>query len=950
MKRITLAIVTIALCVGVFAPVTLSLTAHDSVVAAPLTAYAGEEQSARAGEGLSGITAQEKALGIDKYNTSTKQAWDFTTQFNCGFNHIAGCIEWILYFIPFKVGGWMMQAAALAFDSTAALTLSSALYSSTSFIADGWRVTRDIGNIFFILILMVAALALVLDIEIGHANPKKLVASVIFIALIVNFSFFITEAVIDVSNSLALVFYNQITVQNKDGDIANKRTGDTNGVVQPKSISTALVQTFQPQQLQSPDFWNSLVDKSGSIGNQGNYGWGGCKTGAVGGLVIGGPIGAALGCVVGGLVGYFIPSGAADPVVPDSIIISVEILVGIMYGVVAYSFFVAMLSFIGRLIGLWLAIIFSPLAFVSYIVPSARHLEGFGWSAWWSNLFTLAFAGPIYFFFLYLISLMAQSSFVSASAAANPQTGNAMAKLMIVFLAFIFLIVMLLRATSYVKKASGEIGGMVFKSASMLGGLAIGTTAGLIGGTLARTVGAIAKNNLTETNLDIAAGRVNTNSRAALLKRYEGTDKHEALEKMDEQSLARSSEFQKFQRETARDVKRWQKNSTRSFDFRNTGIGGAIGSATGMNMESFGFLSTQNTAGGYEGLYSRDAAKKRAFTDSLGADHEELVALENALVGREDKEKDLRSQLELARREKEKFDKKTEPKDWKKADDKVVELQQKVNALSQGDKKWKIGDEYTDSNNNKIILTRDDALVGTDKDLKWTKDDIGKEKANGKKVSEMDVAGGKLHTDALSTTDLRRALERAKTDRAKSFAMQQMYQSRYLTEHVAYDQFGQVSQMGHLKSTKLNTEGIRAWHNSAKAALGGNMLDAIQERSGELVAKSVVKGLENVFVTGDAFRNITSALYNIRKVLPANPIIESNSMSKYSADMREKRAINAFSDFTHQIHDFHAAYKSPGGGFFDFLKSLGSGGGDGHGGGGHGGGGHGGGDHGHGGH
>ena len=922
MKRIALAILTVAVCAGIFLPVTLSLSSDRTIAVSTQTAFADNTPAGAP--------------------PSVKNEYDITSNFQCkiatfgGDVSLAGCLEWVLYFIPFKVGGWLMMFSAMAFDSLASLTLSSSLYSSSSFIADGWRVTRDFGNIFFILVLLLAALSLVLDIEIGHANPKKMIASVIFIALIVNFSFFITEAVIDTSNALALVFYNQITVQNKNGPITPNATNIPTGVVPPKNISAALVSAFQPQQLNDEAFWRNL-EKPEKSNN--THVAAGCITGAIAGTVV--PvIGNAIGCTIGGILGYFITTTGSENQVPDSVMISILILAGAMFCVVAYSFFIAAISFLGRLIGLWIAIIFAPFAFVSYIMPSAQHIEGFGWSDWWKSLFTLAFSGPIYFFFLYLIALMTRSSFAASTLMKTGANQATFATLAIMFLSFMFFIVMLLKATTYVKKASGEIGSMVFKGAAMLGGTALGAISGMGAGLLSRTLGAYAKSRDTEEARDLAAGRVNSKTREALLNKYQkGSKEHTALSAMTYDELAQSSEFQSLQRESARKLARWQKSASSSYDFRQTGIGNALSSATGMNMESFGSLSTANTAGGYNGAVARKAAKLRAFTDSLEADHGQITELENTIAARDKNAEAINAELRVANSIANGIaDKKSAA--WKKARADVLKLEKKLKDNNMGDDSlgtWQPGDEGDPStgkppkrkSNNKDV-TKDD--IGKSKNI-WKSSDIGTKKANGDLVSEMDVRSGAVKTESQSLTDLKKALERAKTDRAKSFMHQQMVQSPYMVHGQAYDNYGQLSQMGHLDFNnvqgKQNADALRSWRNDVKGAFGGNFVKNIKNN----VVKGIGEGIADA-ISGGMTQRLRDVFINATKILPPTMKQEPMFVSRFTEARMEGRAINVAADLSHQIHTFNTKYKSPGKGILDFFKSLSGGDGGGHGGGG----------------
>lgn len=75
-------------------------------------------------------------------------------------------------------------------------------------IAGIWGTLRNLVNLSFIFILLYVAIGTILQLH--HEDNKTLIKNVILIALLVNFSLFFTRVIIDVSNVLAVQFYNQI--------------------------------------------------------------------------------------------------------------------------------------------------------------------------------------------------------------------------------------------------------------------------------------------------------------------------------------------------------------------------------------------------------------------------------------------------------------------------------------------------------------------------------------------------------------------------------------------------------------------------------------------------------------------------------------------------------------------------------------------------------------------
>ena len=80
-------------------------------------------------------------------------------------------------------------------------------YTGLTAINSAWSTIRDIANMGFIFILLYAAIQTILGIG---SDVKKLIVNVIVVAILINFSLFFTRIVIDISNILAIAFYDAI--------------------------------------------------------------------------------------------------------------------------------------------------------------------------------------------------------------------------------------------------------------------------------------------------------------------------------------------------------------------------------------------------------------------------------------------------------------------------------------------------------------------------------------------------------------------------------------------------------------------------------------------------------------------------------------------------------------------------------------------------------------------
>ena len=540
MKRIITTLFVLAIAIGVLAPISFSLTQNNVVAVQPTTAYA---QS---------TTQPDQAV--------------FQNIGECGvvFGSMANCLAYILYFIPFYVGGQVLDLAARFLDFTATLTLSSQMFSSAGFLQVGWAMMRDFANMFFIFVLLYIALCMMLGIKKG-GDPKSMIVSVVCIAIIINFSMFITDVIIDTSNVLALVFYNQITVTAGAGgavasdtaltalqngvvlkDANGNPTGTTLDTVQPKQIGLALASAFHPQIFTTPEFWNTLKQPGAD--------------------------------------------GSTTDEVASGKMILILLVMGIIFFVAAWSFFVAAFSFMGRMVELFVLIIFSPLAFVSYIVPGLRGMDRFGWSKWWGSLIKTCFAAPIYFLMILLITIILNAGLFGGAAAASTAaiTPNTWIITLVgsVIVPVVFLWIMLTEATKYAQKASGtvgeKLGGMASAAVKGIGA----ATGGAVIGAAAGGAAAIGRNTIGRTSEKLLSG--STGQR--LLKAGEGTGVSAWLAR--------------------RTIEAGKAGQKASFDVRATGAGQKLSKATGMKFESFGTLSTAAAKGGRESQRAREAAEQ----------------------------------------------------------------------------------------------------------------------------------------------------------------------------------------------------------------------------------------------------------------------------------------------------------------------------------------------------
>ncbi len=389
---------------------------------------------------------------------------------------VGGCIAKAFYYLFYVPIAFFLWIAGYFFNVMLNVSLKGDLFQHP-FVLEAWKIIRDLSNIFFIVILLYVAFETILGLGGGGhgGGPKKVVAQVIVMALLINFSMFFTKVVIDTSNILALVFYNKISINPKVGGPRpyTPITGTD------KDVAGGMVSSFDPtSRLNNPDFWKKAKQQE------------------VNGKIV------------------------ELPNVPVGTMISLTLFAGIIMGFAAYALIVSGLAFLGRLVELWVILIFSPFAFMSSALPLFRHnVEEIGWESWSKRLFKFAFMAPIFMFFLYFIFLLIQSNIFSKTLKFGELAQNVLANdqaiviktLLGVFMPMVLIVMLLLKATDIAKKGAGRFGDFAVGAgkaiAGVAGGLALGAATGGTAMLARGTIGRVAANAAESNTLRSFAAR-----------------------------------------------------------------------------------------------------------------------------------------------------------------------------------------------------------------------------------------------------------------------------------------------------------------------------------------------------------------------------------------------------------------------------------------------------------
>lgn len=176
-------------------------------------------------------------------------------------------------------------------------------------VKEAWKTIRDLSNIIIIFMLLVIGIGTIL--RFGEYGSKKLLGMLIAVAILINFSLFFTNVVIDASNLLALQFYNKVSESKSE-----KWNGFADSYMQAFGLSTWYSNTDNP----TNDFSQTFTKNNGSIKN----------------------------------------------------IFIIGILGSIMFLIASFAFLAGAFFLISRYVILIFLMIFSPIAFVGMILPATK--------------------------------------------------------------------------------------------------------------------------------------------------------------------------------------------------------------------------------------------------------------------------------------------------------------------------------------------------------------------------------------------------------------------------------------------------------------------------------------------------------------------------------------------------------------------------------------------------
>jgi len=286
------------------------------------------------------------------------------------------CLSHIVYIFAVYIPTNFAYVAGYLFNAALLLALNSTSYA-LDFLSIGWTVVRDIANLSFIFILIYIAYTIIMRAE--TSGTMKMLAGVITMALLINFSFFITRAVIDAGNILSVQFYNAIDTPRSVRSPLSKQNCPPDCV---KDLTAGVMDAVKVHGLLGSDSFKAFIAKPGNS------------------------------------VGTFFQNFLVQTLV--------FISTGIFISLLGFVFLIVGIKFIVRVVVLWLAIVASPLAFAARAVPNNKTAKEY-YKMWQDNLIQSSFYPAVFLFLFFIMTFFLKA--LAGDTGLLPNIFDAVAKI-----------------------------------------------------------------------------------------------------------------------------------------------------------------------------------------------------------------------------------------------------------------------------------------------------------------------------------------------------------------------------------------------------------------------------------------------------------------------------------------------------------------------------------------
>ncbi|MFA6278620.1 MAG: hypothetical protein WCS97_02320 [Candidatus Paceibacterota bacterium] len=140
---------------------------------------------------------------------------------------------------------WLVGVAAITLDNAVYYTVVTMgdYVSKLSAIGVAWRILRDLANILLIFGFIGSGIAIILNVD-QYGFGTKLLPKLLIAAVLINFSLFVSEAMIDGTNLVATQFYTQINGGKPSGAKNFDKVSVQNDGISNKIMSQVGLQTI----------------------------------------------------------------------------------------------------------------------------------------------------------------------------------------------------------------------------------------------------------------------------------------------------------------------------------------------------------------------------------------------------------------------------------------------------------------------------------------------------------------------------------------------------------------------------------------------------------------------------------------------------------------------------------------------------------------------------------
>ena len=295
-------------------------------------------------------------------------------------------------------------------------------------IADGinlvWTAFRDIANILIIGMFVFIAISIILGIT--RYGDKAMIARVLIVAVLINFSLLFTRIIIESSNLVSRVFYQESLSAIGQGSGKGADLTTTEGIQEANTASGGIALAFMVR-AGIPSLWS----------------W-------------------------GSIFSQLFQSGRANN--SAAIVFAFALASGTFLIIASLVFLFGAFLMASRAIMLIFLTVTSSLAFASYLIPQFSESQ-YGWKGWWDTLIKAAIFGPLLMILLWASLVLLRAPQGSANLAAflqNPGDQNGW----IAIVMFIFVIGFLYMSIKLASMFATNITG--FSMAALAPALALG--------------------------------------------------------------------------------------------------------------------------------------------------------------------------------------------------------------------------------------------------------------------------------------------------------------------------------------------------------------------------------------------------------------------------------------------------------------------------------------------